>query len=215
MAVSDWSTSAAGNGTVLGINIAENCGAANVNNGLREALAQLAAQLQPWIPIVASVASKQDADATLTALAGLPTAANKGVYFTGLDTAGLYDLSALGRTLSASADAAAACNTLGAVRVAALSLANPGYVKFQVGAAPLYFMIAWGTFTANANTTTAVNYAASFPTASFPLVNAGRTNAGAQDNDPFAQGGTATTSGFTVYSPSDTANSGYYISVGY
>lgn len=43
MAFSDWSTTATSNGSVLGIDIAENCASANLNNGLREAMAQLRA----------------------------------------------------------------------------------------------------------------------------------------------------------------------------
>lgn len=40
MAMSDWSTTASSNGTTLGINIGENCPAANINNALREIMAQ-------------------------------------------------------------------------------------------------------------------------------------------------------------------------------
>ena len=47
MAVSDWSTTAASNGTTLGINIAEGCDAANVNNALREMMAQLRSAIGP------------------------------------------------------------------------------------------------------------------------------------------------------------------------
>lgn len=40
MPVSSWSTTAASNGATLGIDIAENCDAANVNNAIREVMAQ-------------------------------------------------------------------------------------------------------------------------------------------------------------------------------
>lgn len=40
MAVSDWSTTAISNGTTLGINIAEGCDAANINNAIRELMAE-------------------------------------------------------------------------------------------------------------------------------------------------------------------------------
>ena len=55
----------------------------------------------------------QAADATLTALAGVATGLNKLPYFTGTDAADVTDLSAYGRTLIATADAAAARTTLG------------------------------------------------------------------------------------------------------
>lgn len=54
----------------------------------------------------------QAADATLTAMAGVTTAANKIIYFTGADAAAAADLSAYGRTLIATADAAAARTAL-------------------------------------------------------------------------------------------------------
>jgi hypothetical protein len=40
MAVSDWSTTESGNGTTLSVNIAEGCSAANINNAIREVMAQ-------------------------------------------------------------------------------------------------------------------------------------------------------------------------------
>lgn len=47
MSYSDWSTTAGSNNTTLGIDISEGCAAANINNALREMMAQLAsAQLQ-------------------------------------------------------------------------------------------------------------------------------------------------------------------------
>lgn len=43
MAVADWSTTAADNGTTLGINIAEGCPAGNINGAIRELMAQIKA----------------------------------------------------------------------------------------------------------------------------------------------------------------------------
>ena len=57
-------------------------------------------------------------DATLVALAGVATAADKLIYATGSDTFSTTDLSAFGRTLIDDADAAAARTTLGLATVA-------------------------------------------------------------------------------------------------
>lgn len=60
-----------------------------------------------------ALATKQGLDATLTALAGLATGANKLPYSTGTDTFSQADLTAAGRALLDDADAAAQCVTLG------------------------------------------------------------------------------------------------------
>jgi hypothetical protein len=52
-------------------------------------------------------------DAELAAIAGLTSAADKGIMFSGSGTAATYDLSSFGRTLAGSSDAAAARTSLG------------------------------------------------------------------------------------------------------
>jgi len=60
-----------------------------------------------------ALALKQDADTELTALAGLTSAADKGIQFTGSGTAATYDLTTAGKALLDDANAAAQLVTLG------------------------------------------------------------------------------------------------------
>lgn len=109
--VGDWSTTAGNNSDVGGINIAEGTLAANINNAIREIMAQVAT-LNPKGATELD-ADYQAKDATLTSIAALGTAANKGLYTTGVDTWAEMDVTAAGRALLDDADAAAQRTTLG------------------------------------------------------------------------------------------------------
>ena len=89
----------------------------------------------------------QAADADLTAIAGLTSAADKGIQFTGSGTAGTYDLTTAGKALLDDADASAQRTTLGLGTASTLDtgISNTNVAKFTSGVADDDFLRVDGT----------------------------------------------------------------------
>lgn len=80
--------------------------------------------------LTVDLSSKQNADAELTAIAGLVSAADKGIQFTGSGTAGMFDLTAAGKALLDDASASAQRTTLSVPALVSTSVTN-NFVSFS------------------------------------------------------------------------------------
>lgn len=207
--VEDYSTTAASNTAISGINIAENCPPGNVNNALRQILADLATWRDGAIADLGDSTDYQPLDASLTALAALVSAANKGLYFTAADTPATYDLTAYGRILAGLADAAALRSNIGAITITAASLTANGYVKINISGTDL--MLQWGTQSCGGNATATVTYSQSFTTFGI-LVGSGGPTTLSQEGDVHVTASGLSTG--TITNTSSSTSTFYYIAIG-
>jgi hypothetical protein len=137
---------------------------------------------------------KQPKDATLTALAGVTTAADKLIYWTGVDAAATTDFSAFARTLLDDANAGAARTTLGLVIGTDVQAYNANLTTWAGKTAPS------GTVVGTSDAQTLTNKALTSPD----------IDGGTVDNAPIGAT-TPNTGKFTTVEATETVKTGYYL----
>lgn len=166
----------------------------------------------------------QALDATLTALAGLTTGANKLPYFTGTDTASQTDLTSVGRDIIGKGTIADILTYLGLsdlvlAGVGGGSLGTTGYAEIPlvISGAKKKLLLCWGIGSTGSNGSFTQSFAKAFPTAVLcKLV----TNSASNSPSGFA-GASTTLSTISIYSASaaSTASSSglsyNYLAIGY
>lgn len=141
---------------------------------------------------------------TLTALGGLPFAANTFPYATGSEAFALASITEFGRSLLAATDAAgiATAADLLAVNDAQTSLANPGRIVFTNG-----FKIQWGQGTLAAESFGTVSYPVAFSSFAIPVVNGANSSASRSGTvAPYAAG----LSSFSIKNSSGSPSATYF-----
>ena len=166
----------------------------------------------------------QALDATLTALAGLTTGANKLPYFTGTDTASQTDLTSVGRDIIGKGTIADILTYLGLSNlvlagVGAGSLGTTGYAEIPlvISGAKKMLLLCWGIGSTGSNGSFTQSFAKAFPTAVLcKLV----TNSASTSPSGFA-GASTTLSTISIYSasaaviPSSSGVAYNYLAIGY
>lgn len=223
MPIDSWSTTAASNATALGIDIGEGADAANINNAIRELMAQVRAELtdavlgilaQSTVGGIRTALDVPEATDALNSIGGLTPAADRLPYYTGSAAAALATFTSFARTLLDDADASAARTTLGAIGISASSLTFPkGFVKLTNG---LHIM--WGSKSfAGGGTSTAVNYTTemgttiTLATGSLAVICGGFTG-DTDRNGPFTT--SCSTTGFNAFCRTTSNSTGFWIAVG-
>jgi hypothetical protein len=212
---------AADNATVLGVNIAEGCPAANMNNALRQALADVAGGVNVSLlgTFLASTTLAQarsalgvtEGTASQTAFAALTNTANSLPYMTGSDAWALATLTTFGRSLIDDGDAATARTTLGVPGMAVTTDTDGKAIALTISGTTYYLQ--YGTKSIGGNTTAAVTFPEPF--IGTPTVIGGGGHSGTSDADQIrVVTSTVSTTGFTLVNSDASTLTGHWVAIG-
>lgn len=175
----DWSTTPGSNGTVDGVNIAEGCPPAGINNAIRSVMALVrntfASSLSGFfagssaLPVANGGTGATNA-AGIRSAAGLGTMATQNagaVAITGGTVAGLSAPLALVSGGTGATTASAALAALGGLGVSAYSFGSNGYIKFTNN-----LILQWGTTSVTMDNPSSVTFPIAFTSWNVPVVSA-------------------------------------------
>jgi hypothetical protein len=213
MSTDDWSTTPASNATVLGIDIGENCAAANVNDAIRIAMADLKTKLDEIDATIGTSPTGQPLDATLTALAALTTAADQYILATGANSFSMASITSIGQAIVASASYSALLTALGFGYSTTGTPGSSGW-KFYVDI-PFPTLgtlrINMGTIVLGANVTTTDAFLGNYTTV---FGGTGGVNTFAANEDENWYIGNCSTSAITVHNPRNSTTSYFWFAFG-
>jgi hypothetical protein len=222
MAFSDWSTTASSNSTTLGVNIGEGCPPSNVNNAIRQVMADMRTAISPTLAAFLASTSLSQArsalevasptsSASLTAFGNLTNAANQLPYMTGSDAWATTDFTSFGRSVVATGDANALNTLLGAVGLTSATFGSGTIdLRLKLGADTL--CIKGGSGTLGANSTTTLNFGVTFATAPVCIVCGGDNNT--SNEGDIRSSGVATTTGIAIINAGPGVGSYNWLAIG-